>query len=226
MRIIILSVLIFFKVLNTYSQSNKYFKILPVNPTIIVNSPTSLKVIDTLDLNRRVLEAQHELGGLEPRYPIAQTYERPDNQIYDDILCLRKYRTLSNHCTNYIVQVDGEIVEVFSKEKFKQLFAPVDSKEEALSFAFALSDVFHPKVIYDFAFLNAEGSDYEIYRKELSPTAVSEVSGGYEVVLFSTYWGYTSRCTEVIIFVSRKGDVKVLKKERLFHDKKFDLIID
>lgn len=204
-----------FIIMNLYAsycqESNKYY-IKSINPTKISQYPEQLKVIDTVDHHSEIYEAEFELGGLKPHYPIAKTYEHLDYAVIDYVVCLRT--DLYSNCYNYLVQVDSIIIEINNPEKFKKIFAPVEDKEEALSFAYALSGILRPRVIYDFKFLKY--SDYTIYRKELVPTSVKELTDGYEVILFSSWNG---EWWESVIFVSKDGDVRELKTERLFTDK-------
>jgi hypothetical protein len=209
-----------------FSQKKVEFTVLDIPKTIITTEPVFLNVKDTVNKNRSIYKVPEYLGGLKPSYPIATSYDQINGAVYNFIDCLQKFHTLSGHCTNYLIEKDDEIIEINSVEKFKKIYAPVEDKEEALSFAYALCNIPHIRALYDFSFLNAKGTDYEIFRKELKPTSVKELPDGYEVILFSTYWGYTSDCSEVIVYVSKQGDVMVLKNEDLFHDRNFNIIID
>jgi hypothetical protein len=200
--------------------------VLDIPKTIIKTHPRFLNIMDTVNKNRIIEPVSKCMGGLKPNYPIALSYEKINRGIYSYVDCIQKYCTLSCHCYNYIIEKNDSIIEINSIEKFKEIYAPVDDKEEALSFAYALCGIPDIRALYDFSFLAEEGTDYEVFRKELRPTSVKELPDGYEVVLFSTYWGFTAYCSEEIIFVSKFGDVKVIKSEYLFHDKKFNLIID
>jgi hypothetical protein len=220
--------IIFFIFLSTiaYSQKKGRYIVLDVPETIITRKPLQLCVKDTVNKDRSIYQVPDELGGLKPGYPMAKTYEQLNGAEYEFANCLLQFRTLSGHCENLLVRKDDSIIVVDSKEIFIRLFAPVEDKEEALSFAFAIGGVTFVRAIYDFSFLDEAGTDYEIFRKELIPTSVKEVPNGYEVILFSTYWGSTSHCSEVVLFVSTAGDVKVLRYTELFHDKNDNIIID
>jgi len=209
-----------------YAQKNKRYIVLDVPKTIIKTKIELLNMNDTVNKNRGIGAVPECLGGSKPLYPMASSYESISGYEYEFMDCLKKNHTLSGHCWNYLIKKNDSILEINSKEKFKEIFAPVDDKEEALAFAFALCNIPHIKAIYNFSFLNDKGTDYEIFRKELIPTSVKETENGYEVVLFSTYFGCTAYCSEAIIFVSKAGDVRVIKTESLFHDKAFTLIID
>jgi hypothetical protein len=222
----ILLVIMLFSNCFAYAHKKPKYIVMDIPKTIIKTPLVFLNVMDTINKNRSISAVDNCLGGLTPRYPMALSYENLNGKIYDFVDCLQQFYTLRGHCFNYLVEKNDSIVEINSQEKFKKLFAPVESKEEALSFAYALCGYPHITALYDFSFLNDEGTEYEIRRKELKPTSVQEVTGGYEVILFDTYWGYTAYCSEVVIYVSFRGDVKVIKRESLFRDKKFDMIID
>ena len=209
---------------NCYCQSVTDYKIVAVKPTIITNPPHTLDLTDTLDPERSFSEPEVILGGLKPEYPIARSYEKPPSGAC--VKCLRQFHTLSSHCINYIVLKDSSLVEINSKEKFKEIYAPVEDEEEALGFAYVLCDLFHPKAIYDFGFLKCKECDYHVYKKEIYPTNVKKVEGGYEVLLYSTYWGSTSYSSECIYFVTLAGDVSLISRTYVFEDKNYNLIID
>lgn len=225
MKIKLVIILLLSGVTALAQKSPKYI-VLNIPKTIIKVPPQFLNVKDTINKNRQIGPVSNVLGGLKPAYPMAISTEVITGNVLAYMNCLEKHSIFSGSCTNYLIEKGDTIIEINSKEKFIGLFAPVEDKEEALSFAFALCDNLHMKAIYDFNFLNEKGTDYEIYRKELKPTSVKEIPGGYEVILFSTYYGFTAYCSEVIIFVSRQGELKVLKSESLFHDKEFGLIIN
>jgi len=218
---------ILFLLLSTqaYTQKSRDYIVLDIPKTIIKTIPKYLNLKDSINKERLFRPVSDYLGGLKPSYPIAESTENIE-PVCSIVECLSKFRVFTCDCSNYLIQRNDSIIEINTPEKFKKIFAPVEDKEEALSFAYVLCGYSHVKALYDFSFLNSEETDYEIFRKELKPTSVKELPEGYEVILFSTYYGFTAYCSEMIIYVSKQGDVKILRNESLFHDKKFNLIIN
>jgi hypothetical protein len=195
-------------------QSKQDYFISKIPKTIITNEPEYLNVTDTINKNRRFSSVSNLLGGLSPAYPMAKSNEQIayDGRVSLDCISLSCHYAC--WCINFLVEINDTIIEIGTKEKFREIFAPVESKEEALSFAYALTGLtLFP--IYDFSFLKEEGIDYNVFRKEIKPTSVKELPDGYEVILFDTYYGYVPSYSEVLIFVSKDGSVDVLKTEQL-----------
>lgn len=209
-----------------YAQKNPKYTVSDIPKTIIKTPLQFLNLKDTINKNRNIYPVSENFGGLNPRYPMALSYEQLNSPVIDFAEFVFKFNIFTGHCYNYLIEINDSIIEINSHEKFKEIFAPVENKEEALSFAYVLCGYPHVKAIYDFNFLNEKDTDYDIFRKELKPTSVKEVTVGYEVILFDTYSGFTAYCSELVIFVSTQGDVKLLKREKLFHDKNFNLIIN
>lgn len=218
---------IFFLLLSihAYTQKNRDYIVLEIPKTIIKTTPNYLNLRDSINKERVFSPVSDYLGGLKPSYPIAISTEKIE-AVCEIVECLSKFQIFTCDCSNYLIQRNDSIIEINTPEEFRNIFSPVEDKEEALSFAYVLCGFPSVKALYDFSFLNEKGTDYEIFRKELRPTSVKELTDGYEVILFSTYYGFTAYCSELVIYVSKQGYVKVLKDESLFHDKSFNLIIN
>lgn len=164
-----------------------------------------------------IVEASPELAALFPKLPLAEcefeaNWGKPTNDgiLYLGCGMLPVYR-------KYIVFRNESFKIINNQAEFKKLFAPVESADEALAFAIALtksevrSDVQVP-----------EGFVAE--SKDLTPTYVREVEGGYKVRLF----GYNcSGCGPHHYFameylVTKDGDVREISRENLYRDPKED----
>ena len=128
---------------------------------------------------------------------------------------------------NLLVQINDSIIEINNFDKFRLIYAPVENKEEALSFAYALSGIPINMIepIYDFCFLNDKNADYEFFQHEFKPTNVIEVPNGYEVNLFTSYLSLKSSSYEITYFVSKDGYLTKLREQYLFNDKNSNRII-
>lgn len=119
------------------------------------------------------------LGGLTPALPLAVASAHgftPEDEIP---------AVYVNHCmiqqyVRYLVYVGGEIRLVDSVEGLASIYAPVDSPDEALSFAITSTGL---SGVYDLH----ENRELKFYVASPEETYVREVSGGYLVHLFSTY---------------------------------------
>lgn len=206
------------------AQTKAKYKVLNTPQTKIIDKPIFLNVVDTANKDRTIRPIPEYLGGLIPRYPMAYSSE----PICYYPMCFFESGALSPYCVNLLVEINDSILEINNYEKFRALFAPVDSKEEAIGFACVLNGTPYKYItpIYDFNFLNDKDADYEFFQNELKPTNVIEVSNGYEVNLFTTYWGIPYSSYEITFFVSMDGFVTKLREQYLFNDRNFNLIIE
>jgi len=206
------------------AQNKAKYKVLNTPQTKVVNKPIFLNVVDTANNDRTIRPVPEYLGGLTPHCPMA--YSGEPSYFYP--MCFSESGALNPYCVNLLVEINDSILEINSYEKFRAVFAPVESKEEALGFACILNGrrYYSTIPIYDFSFLNDKDADYEFFQYELKPTNVIETSNGYEVNLFTTYWGIPCSSDEITFFVSKDGFVTKLREQYLFNDRNFHEIIE
>jgi len=154
--------------------------------------------------------AENYLSGLTPKMKILIAYS---------VGIEGKYYLADPSITNsfkyIIVETSNNKYELIdTNEKFKHFFAPVNSKEEALSFACALSNS-EPR--YDFSNIK---DNFILYQHETNVTNVKELNNGYEVQLFlyqmtgcPPHYYYSTR-----YFVGKNGDVKEIERKKLYVD--------
>lgn len=157
------------------------------------------------------------LAALSPSYPIGMVHSHISSEKYEySGPCFHKYHTLGGHCVNYYIDKDGQVMTIDSKGKFISLFAPIESKEEALAFVFALNDLGDgEKILYDFDFL--QDDHWRIERKLLRPTTVYEADGGYAVIL--SYESGFGSGFELTAFISRAGEMRLFSHCPLYNDR-------
>jgi hypothetical protein len=161
----------------------------PVNPSSFIpcfihHTPPELSVdfsafsgADLADLGCHAIRRPSDLfGGLEPSYPIAECDTRDSEDGY--LYFVGEDRGSRGF---YVIFRDGEFVPVRTAETFQEVFAPVETPEEALSYVLALtySDR-SPRAHYGFEL----DSSYSYFVDTIEDTYVERVEDGYIVHLF------------------------------------------
>lgn len=164
----------------------------------------------------RICEPDSELGALTPAYPIAEcTYYPEDSREPPDYL--RCGGGLRPACERFLVWKDGAFEPVTSADDFRTLFAPVETPEEALAFAMALSG---HSARYGIQF----DPEYEYYVGELEDTHVDTDGSGFRVHLYLYRWlGCGPHETYAILHtVTTDGQVSEDSREAVFRDPRED----
>jgi len=126
-----------------------------------------------------VEEPRESLGGLDPALPIAMLWtfsSEPD----PSIPAIFSGSCAFSHYYTYLVYRDGKIENLASREEFQKVFAPIESKNEALGYAVALTGYM---AVYDLESIKG----IEIRTPMLHETYVRKVKGGYVVHLFDFF---------------------------------------
>jgi len=120
----------------------------------------------------------------------------------------------------YIAKQGDEFKLISSKEEFLSIFAPVETKEEALAFAVALTSSL-PR--YD----TSVPEGYFSAASSIEPTYAEETEGGYKVHLFdSELCGCGSHPYYAIEYlVTRAGNVTELSREKVY-DSTIQICVD
>jgi hypothetical protein len=169
--------------------------------------------------------APEAFGGLTP----ARTLARGERYRCEQGLSPGEGRLRS--CPVLVAATDQEpAVLIDTPEKFRQSFAPVDSAEEALAFAMALSGHFP---VYEFD-KRARSStmpetldlrpEFRYYSREFTPTSVTRVGNTYRVELFDyqMFGCGPHPYSRVTYQVSSAGEVSETSRTKLFEDPNFD----
>jgi hypothetical protein len=161
------------------------------------------------------------LGGLTPSIPLAVLTSNWYQPI-PDVQFMYVKPCLSTRHVRYVARVGGELVLVDSVESMAAVYAPIESDEEALSYALATTGY---SAVYDLE----STPNLELLVDPLEETFVTETSEGYTVHLFDTFLcgcgPHIIRSVEVQ--VSRDGKVTQSQPVDAFRDPAIDdLCID
>lgn len=155
------------------------------------------------------------LGALKPDVPIMMctisSFDRspPQPNVYDAGCLVRQY-------VRYIVFQDGKFRLLSTLEEFRAFYAPVESPDEALSYALAVTGLS--------ARFNQKLENYRYKVTEIEDTFVIQSGDSYTVNLFSDHLcgcgPHASR--SVVVAVSRAGEVVKVSPVPLYEDPKLD----
>lgn len=139
--------------------------------------PESIKNIDYPITS---IYAPHSLfGGLEPEIPIAiASVVNFDREI--EIPAVYAEKCMAAFYVRYLVYVDEEMRLIDSAEGMAELFAPIESEDEALSYAIALTGY---SALYDLD----QHPEYKVYNKPLVESHSKYDGEKYTVHLFDTF---------------------------------------
>lgn len=163
------------------------------------------------------------LGGLEPSYPIAICTVHPGEGSEELIAEIESgqyfYYTggLFGQYVRYVIQQDGEFVLLKTEAEFREMFAPVESPEEALSYALAVRNL---SAYYGLEYI--PGYEYEV--DAIEDTYVTPEADGYLIHLFyDQVFGCGPHWTSTVdVHVSTDGNVEEVGGEAIFRDPNLD----
>jgi hypothetical protein len=166
------------------------------------------------------------LGGLEPGLPIAQClvepFRHPDQPDSTGVESEHIYRTgggLMPVYVRYVIIQDGQFQLIKSEEQFRDVFAPVESENEALSYALALRNM---SAYYDIE-LHPE---YEYFVDQLEETNVETLSDGYLVHLYQyQFFGCGPHITYAIdLRITDQGMIEEMNRQAVYKDPSEDTL--
>ncbi len=158
----------------------------------------------------QVINASQELDNLTPRLPIVECLYLgedfgPSQGILREGCMMPLFR-------KYIIRQGEEIKLIESAEDFRSEFAPVETKEEALAFAIALTSSLSR---YD----TSVPEDYFSVSSTITPTYANETEEGYIVHLFDSQLcgSGTHPYYAIDYMVSIDGNVTEISREEVFN---------
>ena len=161
------------------------------------------------------------LGGLEPAYPIAECVLWPDDaaeraQIIAEGQYLFSRGASRPQFVRYVIVRDDQFELIETRAEFKNVFTPITTPEEALSYALVLTKNRELSVHYNLEY----DPKYEYFVDEIEDTHVEEIAGGYLVHLFSyNELGCGPHYTYAVdIEVTTQGEVKKVHSEEIYKD--------
>jgi hypothetical protein len=156
------------------------------------------------------------LGGLSPNYPIVLCtleidrefafVELPPNE------CLYADGFMTTFCNRYVVYKGDKFQLVKSMDKFRALFSPVDTPNEALAFALANGK-------YMAQYDQTKRSDVIYWVLKLEDTYVDSTEDGYIVhVFFTNPYGCAMFSTDVVdVKVTHDGNLEVINQHTTYY---------
>jgi len=164
------------------------------------------------------------IGGLDPSYPIAICAIRMDGEESEELRAEIDsgqffYYTggLLGNYVRYVIHQGNEFVLLKTEEGFRNLFAPIESADEALSYALAVRNL---SAYYGLQYEPA----YKYEVDTIEDTYVIPDSNGYLVHLFydqvfgcGPHW-----ISEVDMRVSVEGNVEEVASKPIFRDPNMD----
>ena len=168
----------------------------------------------------QIKPASEMLGGFSPGLPMAVCLFKPlEHKEMGNLYDLPKNEYFYNAgglypiLQRYIVFVDEKFRIIRNLDELKAYFAPVESENEALSFAIASKRIF---TAYD----QKMNKNYKYYVDTLEDSFVEEIDGGFIVHSFAyNYYGCGSHYTYALeVKVSSDGNIDELKSTEIFKD--------
>jgi hypothetical protein len=158
-----------------------------------------------------ISNASAALGNLSPALSLVECLVRSEDYNFNSSEGIIREGCMMQMYRRFIAMQDGEYRLISTKEEFQSLFAPVETKEEALSFAVALTSSF-PK--YDASV--PEG--YFPVASLIEPTYMEETDGGFKVHLFDyEVCGCGSHPYYAIDYsVTKDGNVTELSRQKVY----------
>ena len=169
-----------------------------------------------LDLGCNSIENMPLLGGLTPGYPIAACTLEIDETVWTADIptdCIYNDGGFITLCHRFVIYKEGKYQVVKTMNDFRKLFAPVDSPDEALSFALAFNDYFA-------SYGQTKRDDYVYSVKELEDTFVETDAIGYLVHVFytRTFGCGPFETNAVEIKVTYNGNVEEISRHPVYRD--------
>ena len=146
------------------------------------------------------------LGGLDPGYPMAECAVGEGRYVYQAGCNIFWGQA-------FIIERVGEYELIDSFAELRRTFAPIETENEALSYALAATG-------YSAYYGMEVSSDYEYFVEQLEDTHVTEAKNGYLVHLYD-YALCACRQQEtfaVTVQVTRSGQVRQISQELVYRD--------
>ncbi len=154
------------------------------------------------------------LGALRPVYPMRLCLVlRNAGQQLDEGEYVYREGCLTSEYVRYVIQKDGEFVMLKSLADLQQTYAPIETEDEALSYALAATGL---GVRYGMTAQRA----LRYFVDQLEDTNVQPAAEGYQVRLFDyKLCGCGPHPTFAVdVLVTRDGQVQELRREKIYED--------
>jgi hypothetical protein len=124
-----------------------------------------------------VSNVSETMSGLSPKLPIFKCTFKGCFKNRTSIICTGGYFC---YCSDYIIKQGNDFKQISTEKEFASIFAPVETPDEAIAFAVALTGSF-PK--YD----TNVPQDYNAVATSIEPTHVDKMNDTFKVHLFAHY---------------------------------------
>ena len=154
--------------------------------------------------------ARFYIGGLQPPYAVMECIheigELPDKEFF------RQTAGLDTRYRSFVILQDGKYRLIIKRSEFREIFAPVESINEAVSYAMAMTSL---SARYD---INSK-ADVDYLVDVIEETHAEETPDGYLVSLFD--WDHKMGCDThsfyaVKVLVTHDGDVHEVEREEIY----------
>jgi len=150
------------------------------------------------------------LGGLQPPYAVMECIHEsgePPNREY-----FKQQPGLDTRYRSYAIFQDGDFRLIIKRSEFKEIFAPVESTDEAISYAMAMTSL---SARYDID----PNANVDYLVDVIEETHAEETVDGYLVYLFD--WSHKMGCDihpfyAVKVLVTREGDVHEVGRQEIY----------
>lgn len=172
-----------------------------------------------------IFEPSSLFGGLDPSYPIAicevdANYGNTSDETKAEIDAGEYFYYaggLSGKYIRYVIFRNDEFHLLKSEKEFRDVYAPIESPEEALSYVLAVTNLSaYYGIVLDPA------SEYAV--DTIEDTFVTATSDGYDLLLYSyAVFGCGPHWTSaVLVHVSSAGIIQELSRTNVFRDPDLD----
>ena len=173
----------------------------------------------------RIEKPSDLLGGLEPAFPIAECLfvplRHPDQPDSIDAEGEYIYRTggLMPIYVRYVIIREGQFQLIQSEEQFREVFAPVETENEALSYALALRNL---SPYYGIELK----PEYEYFVDDLEDTYIESSPDGYLAHLYYyQFFGCGPHLTYAIdLRVTGQGMIEEMNRQAVYKDPSEDTL--
>ena len=167
------------------------------------------------------------LGGLDPNLPLAQCEYAPYRHEQYDLESFEGTYLFNSGCSmaflvRYLVPQGDGFTLVHNQDELAEIFAPIETPEEALSYAIAATGL---TAVYDTDLPRS----YRFLVDKIEDTHVDQTSAGYEVFLYDDYLcGCGPHTVSLVkVQVTPEGKVSLMNPVPVYEDpKNDDLCID
>ena len=158
------------------------------------------------------------LGALEPAYPIARCLYYPIQHQQENPDAMDETKLFNDGClfpvyVRYVIFRDGEFSSMKTLEELQAVYAPIESPEEALSFALAATGL-------EAKYGLQRQPGFRYFQEPLEDTFVEEKEAGYEALLYHyQVCGCGPHTTSAVrLQVSREGAIEEISNNPVYED--------